>query len=168
MSISSMTNIALMKRSGADLATYRLLEDGAAGARVAQTDVTAALKAIASYVPTEVLTVYVAVIATLQAGNGMGTTGVLAFWIFLAMTPIVVWLVFAAKLRAGGQPLPWPVHTWPLWEMSAAAVAFAAWALALPDNPFKASAWYSPGVAGVGVLIASMTLGLIAPLAKKP
>jgi hypothetical protein len=56
---------------------------------------------------------------------------------------------------------------WPIWEMVAATVAFAAWGFALPDNPFKGAGWYSPALAGIGVLVISGALGLLAPIFKR-
>lgn len=165
MSISSMTNIAVLKNAGADVTTYKGLEQAAT--QPAQSDVTAALKAIASYIPSEVLTVYVGVLAALQNGNKLPPSALTAFWIFVFVTPAVVWLVYAAKVRAAGKPLPWALTLWPVWEMSAATIAFAAWGIALPDNPFKESSWYSSALAGILVVIISTALGLIAPIIQK-
>jgi hypothetical protein len=59
--------------------------------------------------------------------------------------------------------------TWPVWEMSAATIAYIAWAFALPNTPFaQFSDWYSPGLAGFLVLVISWGLGALAPLMQRP
>jgi hypothetical protein len=157
MSISSMTNVAVHRLSGKTLPEFRHIQAAAETEPSPQTDATAALKAVASYIPSEVLTVYVAALATLQ-----GSTSV--FWWFFGATPVVVWLVYAGKLASAGKPLPvWP-GAWPWWEMFAATIAFVAWGLALPDSPFKSATWYSSAIAGLGVVTVSVALGLLAPV----
>lgn len=167
MSISSMTNIAISRIAGSKASTYRDVELAAATPQGTQTDATSALKAMATYIPSEVLTLYVGVLAALQQGNKLPPSAQMVFWTFLVVTPVVVWLVYAAKVRAGGGAIPWALDKWPMWEMTAAAIGFAAWGVALPDNPFKDQGWYSSAVAGVGVVVTSTLLGLIAPLVKK-
>jgi hypothetical protein len=49
-------------------------------------------------------------------------------------------------------------------QIIAATVAFVIWAGALPNNPFNEFSWYSAGLAGVVLLVASMVLGLAAPI----
>jgi len=80
-------------------------------------------------------------------------------------TPIVVWLVYGAQIKAAGLPPPLPFAEWPLWEMFTGTVAYTAWALALPQAPIT---WYQPALAGVTVLITSATLGLLAPYFQRP
>jgi len=47
-----------------------------------------------------------------------------------------VWVAFATKLRAVGKPLPASPQRWPVWEMTAATLAYGAWTFALPNTPF--------------------------------
>jgi hypothetical protein len=127
------------------------------------------------YVPTEVVTLYVAVLAAIQNPKDV-TAGVTpsAVWItfvgFLIATPIVVWLVYGAKLLAVNKSIPLEYSKWPVWEMFAATVAFCAWAFALPNSPFSEynTSWYSSALAGVVVLVASTVLGLLAPFFQHP
>jgi hypothetical protein len=155
------------------------LELATGGTPESQSAVTTALKVIITYIPTEVLTLYVAVLAAIQDPNRKSPRSLwLAFYCFLIATPIIVWLVYAAKVRAASKPLPLLPRAWPLWEMFAATVAYAAWAFALPDSPFKYSFtnwnslalndWYSPALAGVIVLVISTLLGLLAPVVQRP
>lgn len=180
MSISSMANVAYVRRADVHVPqvapanaapqTLGQLELATAGTAESQSAVTTALKVIVTYIPTEVLTLYVAVLAAIQDPNRKSHNALwAAFYFFLIATPLVVWLVYAAKVRAASKPLPLAPKTWPVWEMFAAMVAYAAWAFALPDSPFKYYGdWYSPALAGVIVLIISTLLGLLAPLFQRP
>ena len=132
-----------------------------------------ALQTVTNYIPTEVLTLYIAFVGALgptivQNGHVVGRWSV--FWCFLAATPAVVWLAFAAKLAALGKPLPISPRYWPIWEMFAATVAFLAWAFGLPQTPFAEfqGKWYSPQLAALLVPVVSVALGLIAPVAQRP
>ena len=133
-----------------------------------------ALHVLFGYIPTEVLTVYLAVVAALQpsvpaSAQGCSVPGTLpAFVIFLIATPVIVWVVFAGKLRGAGKNLPLAPSMWPLWEMVAGTIAFAAWAFALPNNPFECCRWYKPSFAAIAVLVSSTLLGLLALLFTKP
>jgi hypothetical protein len=146
------------------------IELATAGTPDSQNAVTTALKVIVTYIPTEVLTVYVAILGVLQIPNRTSYRPLwVTFYCFLAVTPLVVWLVYTAKVIAAGKNLPLLPNEWPLWEMFAATVAYAAWAFALPESPFKYTYdWYSAGVAGVVVLIISTLLGLLAPIFQHP
>jgi hypothetical protein len=178
MSISTMTTIAYRRRNPAtgDLGGDRVRSGSSAAATQAgevpetQSGVSSALSTITAYVPTEILITYVAVIAAI-AGATAGTSGApspqglwVAFIAFLIATPVIVWLVYAGKLRTAGKPLPRGVRDWPRWEMVAATAGYAAWAFALPSTPFAHFAWYNPGVAGVTVLITATMLGLLTPV----
>jgi hypothetical protein len=133
-------------------------------ARQSATTVNTALNLLFGYIPTEIITLYVAVLAATHQPNGVTLTEWVAFWFFLGATPIVVWLVYGAKLKAAEKPLPVAPRTWPMWEMIAATVAYCAWAFALPETPFSRFGWYSAALSGMAVLVTSTFLGLLAPL----
>jgi hypothetical protein len=148
---------------------------GTPGQSSAQVDT--ALNVLFGYIPTEIITLYVAVFAALTPPSGQALAGQamrvtpaqwFTFWTFLVATPIVVWLVYAAKIRAAQRPLPLAIGAMPLWEMFAAGVAYFAWAMALPNTPFMMYGWYSPAVSGVVVLVTSTLLGLLAPFFQRP
>jgi hypothetical protein len=172
MSVSSMTNVAFSRRTDVaphDKAPGSVEEVAEAKADKPETQSagSSALAAIAAYIPTEVLTVYVAVVAALNPGaaaaNARGPEWG-AFLLFLVFTPVVVWLVYAGKVRKAGKRLPTAFRRWPRWEMFAATVAYAAWAFALPETPFMSFGWYSAAIAAVVVLVVTTGLGLIAPI----
>jgi len=202
MSINSLTNAAIARRtdfapSNRAPSTLSEIATAASGMPAAtppggavvnngtssSNGINTAMNVLFGYIPKEILTLYVAVIAVIHpipAVAGSGSTNTLtidalsavkvmpqdkvAFWVFLVATPLVFWVVFAAKLKGAQKPLPLAFSTWPLWEMFAATVAYVAWAFALPANPFREYGWYTPGIASVVVLVTSTILGLLAPL----
>jgi hypothetical protein len=139
--------------------------------------VNTAMNVLFGYIPIEVVTLYVAILAAVHpSADGGGHshtpqelevthTDWVIFWIFLIATPLVLWVVFAAKLKSAQKDLPMKLAAWPFWEMCAATVAFAAWAFALPETPFRDFRdWYTPGLGTFAVLAVSTILGLLAPL----
>jgi hypothetical protein len=175
MSIASMTEIAFQSRTDVGSPTYfpRTFTEiaGAAGGKATpESQVNAAIRTLTTYIPTETLTLYVAVLAVLQPSTkgAVSSSSWAVFWWFLIVTPLVIWLVYITKAKTAGKPIPWVPLKWPLWEMAAGTIAYVAWAFALPATPFTSLAWYSTGLAGVVVLIASTGLGLFAPLFARP
>jgi hypothetical protein len=132
-------------------------------------NVSTALQVITTYIPTEVLTLYVAVLAALRNPSSQRVAAAsTVFWGFLLATPLIVWLVYAAKIRSADSrgALPFKPAAWPVWEMCAATIAFTAWALALPDSPFMETV--TSAIGGLVVLMASTLLGLAAPVFQRP
>lgn len=188
MSISSMTNAAAARRSdvGVPNATPKSLSEIAAAAttppeaaspaKEEANTFNTALNVLFGYIPTEVVTLYVAVVAALQPavipGPGTATPSSHALWLtfgcFLVATPVAVWVVYASKLKAAGKPLPVQWAAMPVWEMFAATLAFDAWAFALPNSPFRDFTWFSPALASIAVLVMSTALGMLAPLFQRP
>jgi len=188
MSINSLANVAAARRL--DIVPLGVVPKGLSGiAKASVTTPTAtptnapvpegiasqgaapidtAYNVIFGYIPTEVLTLYIAVLATIQQPNKVTQAMWVTFWCFFIATPIVVWLVYGAKLKAAQKPLPFRYGAWPVWEMFAATIAYCAWAFALPNSPFVEYSWYSSALSGVIVLVASTLLGLVAPFFQRP
>lgn len=125
------------------------------------TNINTALTVLFAYIPTEIIALYIAVVSVVNSTNTKATW--ITFLIFLIFTPVVVWLIFAAKyLKANGK-MPYAIATLPIWEMMASTVSFVAWAFALPNSVFHYFSWYSQSVAGIGILLTSTILGLISP-----
>lgn len=165
MSINSMTNVAMRSPR-----TTRELATAATGEATSEDPVTTALTLIVTYIPSEVIATYVAVMSVIRDTSRKSLTPELwVFWGFLIATPIVVWLIYAAKTRSAqpSAPLPLTIRKWPKWEMVAATIAFLVWALALPDNPFTHGQMILTALSGVGVLVISVALGLLAPIFKR-
>jgi hypothetical protein len=186
MSISSMTDLAMLRRSD-DLGVRPLPRTLAATAAAtggkpeAENSGTAALKTIATYIPTEVIALYLAALAAVRSATGVTTvshgiaqrTGsashisgseLWTFGVFAVVTPLVVWLLYAGKVKTAGKKLPLSPRKWPWWEISASAIAFTAWAFALPQSPFARFSWYTLAWATFVVLVVSTALGLLAPV----
>jgi hypothetical protein len=132
-------------------------------------NVETAINVLFGYIPTEIITLYVAVLGAIGVEGEVTRSEWASFWFFLFATPTVFWLVYAAKLKNANLPLPFSLGVLPIWEMVAATTSFFAWAFALPQSPFADfKDWYSPALAGVAVLITSAILGLIAPFFQRP
>lgn len=86
-----------------------------------------ALHVLYGYIPTDVLTLYVAVLAALHRESEATRTDWLALGTLLAATPVIVRLVYGAKPKALQKLLPPRIGTWPVREMFAATAAYSAW-----------------------------------------
>jgi hypothetical protein len=169
MSVASMTEVALQRRSDVGTPHYvprtlRQIAGAASGKETPDTALNTALKVIVTYIPIEVITLYLSIVASLQPSPGDSAamrTPPVAFWAFLAFTPLATWLIYAGKVKNAGKRIPIALRAWPVWEMIAGTLAFSAWALALPEQPFP---WIRSALAAVFVLITSTLLGLLAPL----
>ena len=188
MSINALSNAALARRTDfepANTVSATLSEIAAAAGgtpprpvRTAPDDAAApatpantALQTLTTYLPTEILTLYVAAVAAIGPWtvNGQPVGRWAPFFAFLVVTPILVWVAFATKLRSVGKPLPASPQRWPMWEMIAATLAYVAWTFALPNTPFiQFTNRYSSGMASFLVLIVSSGLGIVAPLMQRP
>ena len=172
MSVSSMANIAFNRRAdagkeGEGLNTIDEVDAAKGAAPGTTTSVTSALSAIAAYIPTEVVTVYVAVLATLGITTGAGGltyTPIPVYVVFIILTPIVVWGLYASRAVTAGRRLPRSLRSWPKWEMVAATLAFAAWGAAMPSSPLGVFEWFMPSLAGVVALVLSLLIGVFSPL----
>lgn len=132
-------------------------------ARVAET----AIAALTKYIPTEVITLYVASIAALPAiqSDYPSVTATPIYFGFAVLTPILFVLIFHNQLALNEKPYP-SIWNWPWWRIFASTIAFCVWALAVPNNPFIATK--SAGVlAGIGAALISTLLSLIAPIVER-
>jgi hypothetical protein len=194
MSVSSMANVAVARRDD-DLGqkdeagdpappnTVSALAEATGGTAKTETTASATLQSIATYIPTEIIGLYLAALAAARAGinpatekvsgteadrvgslNLASNSEVRIAIVFGVLTPLIVWLVYAGKVRAGGGSVPVSPRKWPVWEMFAAFVGFAAWSFSLPDSPFTRFSWYSVSWATFVVLAVSTGLGLLGPL----
>lgn len=173
MSATSMANVAIQRSPD-----QRRVEGARGGGLGAESDnaFTAAMKAVTTYIPTDVLTLYVAGSAVyLNATETAPNDYDKAWAIFvggLIATPLVNALVYMAKLRSAGLAIPRQARQWPIWESIAAMIGFVFWAAALPETPFTEFGWYDAALAGFLLGVVSLFLGLISsiilPTATKP
>lgn len=124
-----------------------------------------ALSAITAYIPTEIVTTYVAVLAALGvAASQSSLERWVTFWVFLGFTPVATWVVYAVKLKGRNKLKGLKLKQWPWWAIFSASLSFAVWAYALPNSAFASFSWYKPGLGTAGLLFVSFLLGMLAPL----
>lgn len=130
--------------------------------------VTGSLDLLVKYIPTEVITLYVATLSAAPALQDLFPrirTGDI-YWGFTIVTPLLLFLVYANKRATSGlTPFP-PAHEWPWWKLFAATVAFMVWALAVPGNPYV-SGETAAVIAALGAVFISMILNLLEPIFEK-
>ena len=126
--------------------------------------VSSAIAGLTKYIPTETVTLYV---ATLSAQGALRNTfgqfePAWAYWIFLGFTPVLAIILFFRQLKLN-PPLPGSTSPGiPWWAMTAGTIAFAVWALAVPQNGVLPAG--SETLAAFGALVVSTLLNLVAPL----
>lgn len=136
----------------------------AAGAAPAQDTVGNALTALVRYVPTEVVTLYVATVAARQQIEAAlpSFKALWLFWGFVCLTPLMFALLFYNKLAVANTKLrSWKEFPW--WKMIASTIGFAVWALAVPNGPYLQTAGAS-ALAGLAALFVSTVLSLLDPI----
>lgn len=174
-----MTNVALLRRSdippvGEAPSTIRERAAATSGTDATQAGIGGAFQVIVTYIPTEIVALYTSIATALTPVDGSVKPGAelpswIAFWACLIMTPASVWLLYAGKVRQASKPLPLRVSQWPLWEMSAATIAFTAWAFSMPSSPFRSfGQFYSPGIAAIAIPFAATLLTLLANVFQGP
>ena len=126
------------------------------------------LDALARYVPTEIVTLYLTAISAMPALTATFTqvTDVRVYWFFAILTPILLLLVIAGKRRREGlSPFPgWGDLPW--WKLVASTIAFSVWALAVPNTPYLNSQ-SGKIVAAFGALFVSTLLTLLEPIFER-
>ena len=161
MSITSLVEEELI-RKGTMQVTY------ASGQPKIEPKSSAAFEALARYIPTEIVTLYIAAASAMaalkQAIPAINETN--TYWFFVFITPLVFLVVLGGKRVANDEPA-WPgFGKLPLWKLFAATTAFAVWALAVPTTPFF------DGVAGGAIAaffatLVSVLLSMFAPIFEK-
>jgi hypothetical protein len=98
-----------------------------------------ALSTLTKYIPTEVLTLYLPALAVAAAVGSQNASveqkGL--YWVFgLLVTPLAALGMNLRKRAVAGLPI-WPGWDgFPLWALISASMAFLAWSLAIPGNPY--------------------------------
>jgi hypothetical protein len=197
MSVSAMANVAVARRDDdlgqkdeagdpAPPTTAAKIAEATGGTARTETTASATLQSIATYIPTEIIGLYLAALAAVRAGinpatekatssqaNRVGSLNLASNGevriaiLFAVLTPAIVWLVYAGKVRAGGGSTPLNPRKWPVWEMFAATAGFIAWSFSLPDSPFTRFDWYNLSWATFVVLAVSTGLGLLSPVVQR-
>ena len=114
------------------------------------------LAILVKYIPTETITLYVAVQAALgevqpPQGHDISDANYVARWVWLGvMLLMTVLLTLGFAYRAQLEPYkdkapserPGNWFRWPAFELFATSTAFVVWALALPQTPLQDFDWY--------------------------
>jgi hypothetical protein len=127
-----------------------------------------ALDSLVKYIPTEVITLYVAAAAALSSLTA--TFPVITpwrlYWGFVALTPVLFLLIYIGKRRAQKlPPLPRGFATWPWWKLIASTFAFMTWALAIPPLLTTEA---DKVLAGFGALLISTMLSVVGGAVEPP
>lgn len=124
-----------------------------------------ALDALARFIPTESITLYVAAVAAMPSLKEAFSWAdeVTVYWTFAVLTPILFLLITLGKRRSAGlRVLPSP-SKFPWFKLIASTLAFLVWALAVPSSPYLTGEG-GKVVAGFGALLVSTFLTLLEPL----
>lgn len=125
---------------------------------LAGTTVSQALESIGTYIPTEVMATYLALLALVPATRGHIYQW-LMFWFFVIATPIVVWLGVAAAHREKAIALPLrPTRQWPWWPMLGASLAFVAFVVGLPGSVVNDLRWFEPWMGSAAIILSAFVL----------
>jgi hypothetical protein len=143
MSIVSMTNVAFARRTD----TAPEIPAGVSGVNAAahgeeqsNDAITNAMGVAIAYFPSEINVLYTAIIAAIATTSTSSHTGQwVAFVFVLALTPIAVWFVYAARVRADGKALPLQPKSWPIAEWSWPSLPSPSGRRHCPGLPYKTS-----------------------------
>lgn len=125
-----------------------------------------ALDSIATYIPTEVMATYLAILAIIPAAPGFRYQW-LMFWTFLAATPIVVWLGVSAAHPGQGLTLPIrAVKSWPWLSMFAASLAFLVFAVGIPGSVVNHLSWYESWMSTAAIILSAFVLSQVNRIAN--
>src|SRR5713101_6915172 len=117
-----------------------------------------ALDSIGTYIPTEVMATYLAILAVIPALAGHRYQW-LVFWLFLAATPIVVWVGASAAHPGQGLSLPVSaIRQWPWLSMFAATLAFAVFAISVPGSVVSYLSWYQAWMSTAAIILSAFVL----------
>jgi hypothetical protein len=97
-----------------------------------------ALDSLARYIPTEVITLYVAACSAMTALKDKvpGNAPYYVYWGFVGLTPLLFLIILVGKRRSAGLPALPSLGKWPWWKLVASLTAFGIWALAVPGTPY--------------------------------
>ncbi len=125
-----------------------------------------ALESIGTYIPTEVMATYLAILAVIPVTSGHRYQW-LMFVAFLVATPIVVWLGVSAAHPGQGLSLPVsPVRNWPWLPMFAASLAFAVFAVGVPGSVINDVSWFEPWMSTAVIILSAFVLSQVTRIAQ--
>lgn len=130
------------------------------------------LEELARYIPTEAVTMYLALLGVVGVASGGFTGRWIAFAIFAIATPLMVWVDWEIKVRSAVGVDRGKTRRFLIFNAVAAMLAFAALGFALPASPFSQFQWYDPKWGGFAALVVPYLLtkgeALFLPPTRKP
>lgn len=126
-----------------------------------------ALAALTKYIPTESVTLYVATVSAFPAFKDTipSLNPSTVYYFYVVLSPLLLLLMFWRQRALADKPLGSPAN-WPLWRMSASTIAFAVWALAVPENGIITGEGAAV-LAALGALFVSTVLNMVAPIFER-
>jgi hypothetical protein len=174
LSINAMTRVALLragKASGGKVPQEPMFS-GASATGTGEASTSAPLDALARYIPTEAIALYLALLGTIGANTSGYVGRWVAFGVFLVATPLFVFIDWKIKSREASRPDLGLARKLLTFNLIAATLAFAAWGFSLPASPFGALSFYDERWAGFVAPAVSVALGkaeaLVLPLSQGP
>src|SRR5215217_6222696 len=142
MSVASLANIAHERDTGrpwrAQRRPAKATQTHGQAVEASKTEI------LVHFIPTEILTGYLAAVATVTSTTSDSNPKLFFRWVlfmlFGLLTPLTVWATWRAKRRSDQRrhDLKRARKSVPLLEMVAATAAFTVWAIALPNSPITA------------------------------
>jgi len=122
---------------------------------------------LVAYVPTEVITIWVALIAVLHdpkpaAGENICQADWGTQWMLAAGAAALAMLLTLGFAYRKFEDTHGVEFHWPIFGMLAAPAAFLAWAIALPEGPLRSACWYTDEAGAVIVTIATVGIASLA------
>ena len=125
-----------------------------------------ALDSIGTYIPTEVIATYLAILAVIPNAPGHRYQW-LMFWAFLVATPLAVWVGVSAAHPGQGLSLPVKsVRKWPWLSMFAASLAFAVFAVGIPGSVVNDVTWYEAWMSTAAIILSAFLLSQVNRIAQ--
>jgi hypothetical protein len=165
-----MNRVALLRsgKASGGKAPREPMFSGAGASGMGETSASAPLDALARYIPTEAIALYLALLGAIGASTSGYMGRWIAFGVFLFATPLLIFIDWKIKSRGASRPDPGLARKLLTFNLIAATLAFAAWGFSLPASPFGAMSFYDERWAGFVALAVSVALGkaeaLVLPL----
>ena len=120
---------------------------------------------LTKYIPGELIALYIPLVAAFPAIKKIEPTfspdvaGTWVYWAFVISSPFLFLFIYMSKAETAElRGLKYPSN-WPVFRMAAASIAFAVWALAVPDNPIL-----KPTGEDRTNALAALIAGILAPI----
>jgi len=115
-----------------------------------------AIASIVTYIPTEIITIYTALVAWQAEKQGADRPLELRYflvpWIASPLLVLFIWKFITGRNKTGLQ--------FPGWAVAASIISFPFWAATLQPTPLSAWSDYDATFTGVVLIVASIVIGL--------